>query len=112
MANKNIVIDDIKPPNSEGDELLTFYFLPDTYALYDPSSNKPVVTGIKAGSIFQYTPPGGKKFTIVVHSIDEECASGKWFDPDAVKDAGGQGTFQAEAGGTGTPEGEAAAARA
>jgi hypothetical protein len=115
---KKIKIDRILPANSDGVDLMNYYFLPDTYALYAPNTTTPVQTGIKAGSAFSVTPPGDPTFQVTVSSIDESGASGTWSNLPAPSEEGsvtgipGSGTYQAQAGTTPVEEEEASAASA
>lgn len=110
--------DEIKIKDVEGgingDKLKGCYFLPaedgsDTFDFYDKKKgdgDKPLKTGIKSGSTFEFILPdhGDLPWQIKVQSITHKKAHGDWSAGlqkirPGVSDDEGSGTFQAQAGG-------------
>jgi len=120
--SKKIKIKTVNPsgPNSDGSELLNYFFeaFGEGYNFYSPTSPGPINSQLitPENPSFSVSVPGNPNpFQITVTSFPVMTIQGNWSDnPNViVKDAPGSGTFQAQAGGTGdTDEEEAAAASA
>ena len=107
--NDKVKIDKIKPENSPGDDLKNYYFQqdPDGINLYSPMGQGPLnETPISFGAPFNITLEDGTSFTVNVTGM-----TGTWKEPGLVGDPG-DGTFQAQAGGTGEDEESASSAYA
>lgn len=106
MSDK-VKIDKIKPEGSEGDVLKHCYFQQDDVGInmYKPTGGPPIND---APIIFNLPfnvqlEPDGPVFTVNCTGM-----SGTWQDQHHVAQDPGDGTFQAQAGGTGEPEDESA----
>lgn len=113
--SRKIKIDVITPANSDGNDLMNYYFQDDgsgSYNFYSPTGSGPLnANPIGAGSVFT-VQVDGVDFSITVNSISDSEASGSWSDVSArPAETPGSGTFQAQAGGTGDPK-EASSATA
>ena len=115
---KKIKINTVNGP-SDGSALENYYFEEsgDGYNFYAPNGGTPLngsqlITA--ANPTFHFSIPNySNPFYITVTSFPVEVINGTWSDnPQALKDVAGSGTFQAQAGGTGPVEEEAAAASA
>ena len=109
---------------SDGNDLLNYYFEEngDGYDFYAPTTPTPTKLNTSLitpqNASFSFVNPGPAPqptFTITVTSFPAVLAmTGSWSDGGAVRDddVAGSGSFQAQAGGTGPMEEEAAAASA
>lgn len=107
-----------------GNKLKDCYFVPagdGTYEFYDKDNdnpNNPLQTGIRDGSIFQFSLMDypDLPWQLDVKSITEERAHGEWFagmqSLSSPAEEEGSGTFQAQAGGATVPEDASSSATA
>ncbi len=127
---KKIKINSVNPngPTSDGPDLLNYYFEEngDGYDFYAPTTRQPTKVNPNlinpadpSSCTFNFPipaglPGAGTTFYITVTQFPAVLTmSGSWSDTSqALKDVPGSGTFQAQAGGTGPIEEEAAAASA
>lgn len=129
---KKIKINSVNPngPTSDGPDLLNYYFEEngdgyDFYAPTTPQATKLNTTlinpAISSSCTVRFQVPAtlqgaGLWFTVTVTQFPAVLTmGGSWSDstqPPEIKDVPGSGTFQAQAGGTGPIEEEAAAASA
>jgi len=105
--SEKVKIDKIKPENSPGDDLKHYYFQQDANGInfYSPNGGPPLNgdTPILFGTPFNVTLDDGSQFTVNATGM-----SGTWL-PIGEGEGGpvgdpGDGTFQAQAGGTGEEE--------
>jgi len=103
-------IDKIKPEPSDGDDLKGYYFQQDGTAInlygsggQGPLNGAPMIFG---GTVPVQSLDGGPLFYITITGL-----SGTWSDKETTADPG-DGTFQAQAGGTGEDEESASSAYA
>ena len=127
---KKIRINTVNPsgPTSDGTDLVNYYFEEDGdgYNLYAPTTPQPtkvnntlIDPAVPSSCIFNFPVPAGlpgagTTFYITVTQFPAMTIGGTWSDlpQHELKDVPGSGTFQAQAGGTGPVEEEAAAASA
>lgn len=120
---KHIKIDRVTGSGTDGEDLKNCYFEEsgDGYNFYAPTHPTPtqlnttlIDPAVPSSCTFSFTMPGTTQptFTITVTAFPVMTMSGTWSDNPQVsaKDTPGSGTFQAQAGGTGPIEEEAAAA--
>lgn len=115
--SRKIKIKTVTPSGSDGSQLMNYYFeaFGDGYNLYSPTSSGPINSQLitPENPSCSVNVPGYPTFRITVNSFPVEIIQGSWSDTSAsVKDVPGSGTFQAQAGGTGASEEDAAAASA
>ena len=118
--SKKIKIKTVNPsgPNSDGTELLNYFFeeFGEGYNFYSPTSSGPINNQLitPENPSFSVSVPGNPNpFQITVTSFPVLTIQGNWSDTTStVKDTPGSGTFQAQAGGSGTLDEEATAASA
>jgi len=105
--SEKVKIDKIKPDGSEGDQLKDYYFQQDVNNIlnfYGPEGQGPLnESTISLGWPFQVRLLDGRTFTVTIKKME-----GSWVDDRQVAQDPGDGTFQAQAGGTGEPEDESA----
>jgi hypothetical protein len=107
--SEKVKIHKIKPDGSEGDHLKDYFFQQDENNIlnfYGPEGQGPLnESTISLGLPFKARLLDGRTFTVTVEQM-----SGSWVDDNEHRIAQdpGDGTFQAQAGGTGEPEDEAA----
>jgi hypothetical protein len=100
--SEKVKIDKIKPDGSEGEHLKHYYFKQDENNIlnfYGPGDEGPLnESTISLGQPFKARLLDGRTFTVTVEKM-----AGSW-EEDGVAQDPGDGTFQAQAGGTGVEE--------
>lgn len=105
--SEKVKIDKIKPDGSEGEQLKDYYFQQDennVLNFYGRGGEGPLNDGpISLGLPFTVTLLDNSTFTVTITKME-----GSWVDDRHTAQDPGDGTFQAQAGGTGEPEDESA----